>query len=381
MPLPRLTRLKTVFLLILFTGRAFCASEKITQPFIYIDLQNQRLPIIPNEFFIAGIDDERIDVTSIGKLIPAVNVTAKTAATSVDFKGGGTAAIKNFINYNLTGNKTLRPLIIKLRAFSVTETQAANGLLEGHVTLSLQFGLQRDDDFISLDTYTATSTYQRSAGPAQQVEPLLRSSLTNALLYINNWMNVQADSNIKLAKSVKVFFTDYREDEESDTVYYDINRPLKWTDFREKPQNSSNFGAEVFASIGYNEEVKLVKGVIVIHLDIKVFIPKSASWARENAMDSYGLNHEQRHFDMVKLVAEHFKQRILTEKLSMYNYDGPINVDYLDALREMNKLQKQYDAETSHSTNTYQQRQWDIRIDKELLDMGIKPAADQAAAN
>jgi hypothetical protein len=377
----KLSRVKVY--LLLMTAAAIVlvsAAFKInTTADTYIELQNQRLTIAPKEFYIIRVDDERADKTIIGRLLPAKNTAGKPdEMLKVDLKGGAAAAIKGFIDNGFTADKTLRPIIIKITTFSVVESPAANARADGRISLAITFGYERDEDFIKLGDYSTASTYQRNTGPAQQVEPLLRNAIANTLIYLNNWMNKQADTNIKLAKGVRINFTDHQESPEGDTIYYDINRPLRWDDFQLKPQNSK-YAAEVFASLGYNEAVKLENGIINITLDIKVYLPKSACWARYEAMTSNSLLHEQHHFDIVKIVSEHFKKQILAEKLTPGNYDGPINMAYFDALREINTLQKQYDTETAHSTNTYQQQQWNARIDRELQALGIKPAIGQAA--
>jgi hypothetical protein len=59
--------------------------------------------------------------------------------------------------------------------------------------------------------------------------------------------------------------------------------------------------------------------------------PKVLAGQKNGARTPYSLNHEQRHFDIVKLVMEHFKQQLLKEKFTVDNYDGPINVQYLDS--------------------------------------------------
>lgn len=345
------------------------------QPVAYITLHKQALGITPKEFYIATIDDGRTDKTHIGKLQPYANNPGKQAEVyDIDVKGG-IAAIKNFVTYALPIDKSMRPVIIKLKTLNVTEEPVNNGLVKGYIKLSASFYLQNGEDAIHLVDYNANTAYQRSPGPAQQIEPLLSSALSNSLVYLNNWMNAQAGTNIKLAKAVKVFFTDYNETVEGDTIYYSINRPLAWADFKGKQQTGTWNGAEVFASIGYDEHVSVSNSIVNVTLAIKAYIPKSASWVSTDVVNANSLNHEQRHFDIAKLVAEHFKQRVMAEKLPPDNYDGAINMAYLDALREMYDMQKKYDAETAHSTNTYQQELWNNRIDDELVALGVKKKA------
>jgi len=59
-------------------------------------------------------------------------------------------------------------------------------------------------------------------------------------------------------------------------------------------------------------------------------------------------------------------------KLPTDKFYGPINVEYLEALREATRMQKQYDAETRHGQNRTVQAQWNEQIDKELRLYGIK---------
>ncbi|WP_374948653.1 hypothetical protein [Mucilaginibacter sp.] len=323
----------------------------------------------PKEFYIADITDGRADKHSIGHL---ALIGAQPGETSINFKGGITA-VKNLVDNSLTKNKTLRPVTINITNLKVTETALTGGKVSGRVVLTVSYNLRQGEDLVHLTDYTGNATYQRTAGPAQQIEPLVRSTINNSLIYLNNWMNAEAGHNIKLAKAVKIFFSNYSEPLEGDTIYYHTNRPLKWTDFQRKPKLTGNHGAEIFASLGYAESVEVINGIVQVKIALKVYAPKSACWVRDDVKDAYGLNHEQRHFDIVKLVAEHFKKAILAENLTVANYDGPINMAYFDALREIDKLQKQYDGETNHSINSYQQQLWADKIDKELQQLGIKP--------
>ncbi|MGZ3752321.1 MAG: hypothetical protein ACXVAU_13655, partial [Mucilaginibacter sp.] len=79
-----------------------------------------------------------------------------------------------------------------------------------------------------------------------------------------------------------------------------------------------------------------------------------------------------RHFDIAKIVAERFKRKISSINLPPDNYDGDINVEYLETLRELHRMQVQYDKETRHGSDRYGQRQWDEKIDSELKVLGVK---------
>ena len=337
------------------------------KPVTEIVLQNENLNFIPKEFYIDDVVDGRDDKTNFATILSVASKNNHQQTTyAADLKGGDAMAIMQFIKHNLPANKTLRPIIIEIRKFKLSENVLANGMVEGNLSLSLAYDFKRSaDEIVPIGIYNGNSSYTRNAGPAQNVEPTIRRLLENGLAYVNTAINQQANSSIKLARSVKITFMDYEEKPEGDTIYYNAKRPLKWDDFKSKVR-SNHYEAEVFPTLGYDEHVEVSKAVVNVHLSIKVAIPKSAAWVNEGARNSYTLNHEQRHFDIVKIVSMHFIQKLKAEEIPVNNYEGVINVDYLDAYREMNALQAQYDNETKHGTDQAEQQRWNEKIDKEL---------------
>ncbi len=349
-----------------FTG--FEASAKQTGSII---LKDEQVPVTPKEFYIANVIDERDDRSAVAWLLPAASKENQAKTYPVDLQGGGIIAIRQFINHNLPYNKALTPVTISLKKFMVTESALPGGLVQGHIAVLMSFNLQQKDTTIHLLDYKGNAAYTRNAGPPQDIEPTLRHTLESGLVYLNTWMDQQAGTNIKLAKAVKVTFKDYEEKPEGDTIYYSVNRPLTLDDFKSKIP-VRRFDAEVFPGLGYDEHKEIIKGIIHVSVAMKVYLPKSASWVREGSRNDYTLNHEQRHFDIVKIVAEHFKQKINAANLTVDNYEGIINFEYLETYREMDSLQKQYDAETRHGDDPSAQQRWNERIDKELKAYGVK---------
>lgn len=368
-PTIQLFRIFLMFLPAMCSGFAF-AAEPGKQSTAAIELSVKPKVITPKEFYLARIDDERADYITIGVV---QTMSAKQSEAIKAVIKGGPGAIRNYISESYTVDKSLRPLVIKINNINITETAEAYGRVKGKVVVSVQFGLQKGEDFVALGNYSGGSTYTRSAGVAQLAEPFLRNALNNTLIYINNWMNTQAPVNSQLAKAVVISFTDQTQQLDEDTIYYNPVRPLTWADFKEKPPRNSRYGAAVFTGFGYDDDTKLKNSVIYVNLNVKVFAPKSACWVRYEGMTPYGLNHEQRHFDVAKIVAENFKKKIRDAKLTLDNYEAFINMEYLESLRELNRMQKQYDGDTEHSVNSWAQQQWNIKIDKQLQESAPKP--------
>lgn len=336
----------------------------------HIALGGEKLNFIPAGFYISGVSDGRPAHSALAQIV--YKDEAHSYVTRAEEPDGGvTGAVKDFINRSLPENIALRPVNVTIRDLAVRETAAPGNRVSGLLTLDFSFGLQKDYGVVHLVDYKSNVRYDRPDDQPASASTMLRKKIADALAWFNSWINSEADKNILLAKSVEVSFSDYTQGLENDTIYYSVSRPLKWADFTEARIND-RYDAEVFTGVGYSENVEVVNGLIKLNLAIKVDVPKSDCFVRPGAENDYALNHEQRHFDIGKIVAERFKHKIRAMKLPPDNYDGPINLQYLETLRELDALQKQYDRETRHGMDSVSQAEWNEKIDKELIADGVK---------
>jgi hypothetical protein len=331
-----------------------------------IVLSDEALQIKPAGYFIAEVSDERVRKNSIAQLVVKTE-SNKTAITTADLQGGIAKGIGGFLARNFKQDKSLTPVVLGVKDLKITETVIKDLYVEGHITLNLSFGLQKDYGVEHLIDYRGGLNYRRNGGNLAAIERDLRSLLKAGLVYFNDWKKENDNSNRNLAKNVKISFTDYTEPKEGDTIYYAAGRPLTWADFQSRNRPTGNYQAMVMPSIGYTQEAKIVKGTILVNIAVKAYVPKSACWAAYEGRDDYALNHEQRHFDIVKIIAEQFKQKVLAKKLTPDTFEAIINMQYLDSFRDMNAMQKAYDKETSHGLNKIAQEAWNHKIDQALV--------------
>lgn len=304
-------------------------------------LPDESLPFEPTEFYVAGVFNKSADQNA--------------------------AFIRRYLLSSLPRNRSLRPVTITIRELKLREIKENKGRVKGAINLYLSYGLQKAYGVEHLVEYNGKLNFIRSAADSAAISRHLRSIAKSGLVYFNNWIKANVNSNRKLAKNVTISFSDYAEQLEGDTIYYNAQRPLTWADFKSRNPASSRFQAVVLPGFGYNQEAKMSNGTIHVHLAVKTFLPKSAAWAAHTGRDTYALNHEQRHFDIVKIISEQFKHKLLAKELTPDNFEALINIQYLDSYRDMNVMQKAYDKETSNGMNRSAQLIWNDRIDKELL--------------
>ena len=343
----------------------FCLPNAVGQTNgLSVELKSQKFPFEPTEYHISKVLDVRENKSSIGSAILPTS-SSDVSIQTVSFSGKAEHVLEKFIRTNLRQRIELRPVTISMKHLKISETAKGQGLINGSVELSLLF--ETGDQLpVKLLEYKGGSRYTRSLDQTSAIEPVLSSTVINAIKHFNTWINREAGTNEKLAKKLNLSFREPREISTGDTVFYSSNKKLNWQDFKSDPDKNSRFAAEIFPFFSFEQSSRVSDGIIHVNIIPKVYMVRSFSWVRDHARTPYTLNHEQRHFDIVKIAAERFRKKIAGEDLTVDNYQGILSVEYLQILREMNAMQKEYDTETGHGTDAANQEKWNRKIDSEI---------------
>lgn len=372
-PVSFIYKIRIYLFIVLLASSFSAAGQTINDKVEYITLRTGALTFTPKEFYIAGLSDERVNRKTLGYVLHFPSDPGQAAVSRpVSLQGGVLPAIREFMRNSFQQNKQLRPVIISLKECSITEKPGVNGRVDGQIMISMSFAWKRDEDTVHLVDYVGGgASYNRPARQLAAVEQAFRQSLGGALRFFNNWVNTEVAGSERLARSITVSFTNYVRNPDQDTVFYATQRPLTWDDFRDRPR-LNRYAASVFPSFAYEGNSQVVKGVVHVNLRLKVYVLKNASWVKDNARDAYGLNHEQRHFDIARLVAEGFKKKVHPDSLNIEDHNSIIQWQYIESFREMNRMQEKYDGETNHGLNQEAQERWNQYIDAELRKIGVK---------
>lgn len=322
-------------------------------------LKSEPSIFLPKEFYFKKVVDARPDKRSFALL------AGTSGQELVELSGGTFNAVEHFVEESIPKNFKLRPVVIKLKNFKITENAVAPNIVKGRLDLRIAFELEGKEKNQWLVDYQGGVQYTRPINQFNIIEPGVRKSLSDALVFFNNWIIKEANSNEKLAKGVKLSFQDFSK-EDKDTIYYNSAKPLTWDVFQAKPPTSSIYAASIFPGFGYEGKSSVVNGFIEVQVTMKVYALPDGSWVKDEARNSYNLNHEQRHFDLAKIIAERFKKKIKSQPLTLEDFDSVLRYEYIESYREMNEIQKRYDNETSHGINQGMQDSWNRKIDEEL---------------
>ena len=95
-----------------------------------------------------------------------------------------------------------------------------------------------------------------------------------------------------------------------DTIYYDFNRTLKWTDFKGKPDENYFAGAVTASGFAFDSQVDFDGTNIFLNIGVYTFFTKNDSWKKPGINSDYHLLHEQHHFDITRMGSENFINEI-----------------------------------------------------------------------
>lgn len=152
----------------------------------------------------------------------------------------------------------------------------------------------------------------------------------------------------------------------NDTIYYDFNRQLAWSDFKGKPDENHFGGAVTASGFAFNSKMNFDGRNIYLDIEVCTFFIKNDSWKKPQINSDYHLLHEQHHFDITRLGAEKLVNELAKANFTKDNYSSLLTSLFEKAYKENSDVQRQYDKETMHSIDATKQKEWNDKIAAEI---------------
>lgn len=148
----------------------------------------------------------------------------------------------------------------------------------------------------------------------------------------------------------------------NDTILWDASGKLKWEDFQGVPVKNDLYKARTYSTIGYDATVLTDK----IEVNLVCEFEKNKSWTTSKTLDL--LRHEQLHFDIAELISrkirKQYEKHISIEVSKTNKILKSIYTSHVDSIWLLKN--RQYDKETAHGTILAKQKEWELKIAKEL---------------
>lgn len=157
-----------------------------------------------------------------------------------------------------------------------------------------------------------------------------------------------------------------KESTPTDRIIWNPSVKLKWEDFQGKVIENSKYKALTYSTVEV-KPIKLNKDTIAY--EMTCWFEKKMSWSKNKNSDNL-LRHEQLHFDITELVTRKMRKKFLLLKPSDWkNARELVKKYFYEEEKERELINKKYDLETDHGTISSKQKEWEIKIAKELKEL------------
>lgn len=347
--------------LLVFFFYNFLISVEVSAQQVLFNLKADGKSSLATDYLYGEVLDQRVQKSKIGEVFEHGELKIPVA-----IRGNlGLAATRFFresINPFDSAKTEIQVRIFELELKEVYNLEKKR--YQGDVQLVLGFFVVGSSEPEHLLDFAGSIQYQRSGFQMDKVESVVNKLFHNSMVYFDTWIKSQAVGNRALAKDFRLEIIEQNQVSTEDKVYYEPNRPLAWDDFKDRPNSISRNNATIFTSFSMQGISLMDSGSVVQTLEINVYMLPWQSWVK--APSEYALNHEQRHFDIVRIVADRLIHKLKNNELNLNFYQARINEAYLDAYREMNRLQEVYEAQTKHGLDPAAQENWNRWLDEAL---------------
>lgn len=154
-----------------------------------------------------------------------------------------------------------------------------------------------------------------------------------------------------------------------DSIYYDFDRKLTWADFKGRPDAASPAGAITESGFGYRMSMKSFNNRTNINITVFCYFNKNKSWVKKGMRTAYALEHEQHHYDITYINTYLFIQKLSAAKLTRSNFSSMVEKLHDECFDALNKMQDEYDGQTSNGRIENMQMFWNKKIDAQLATL------------
>lgn len=328
----------------------------------WISLKYHATRTNPHYFYLQDIINENLDKNTLGTIF-----NEKKQEKYLRLSGGTLSAVKGYLSKIEKPAQRKYPIILTIKELSINE-KLGNTDIHGKCKIQVSFAYQRDTTRFELTTFQTAISFSRSVGDYNNYEILISKLLEKSLAHLDEWLEEEQYTNIKLVKNLKLIILPdegINDPVREDTIFWSPSRKMTWDDFTGIQPKASRYSAQIFNNFEYSAPVKIEDGTLIITLTMKAYMLKNSSWTSSTSLSAYSIAHEQLHFDITKLIIEKFKAEA-SKILTLDDYDSELQRLFIDMYREMNRLQKEYDEESNHSINIVGQEKWRAYISQAL---------------
>lgn len=162
-----------------------------------------------------------------------------------------------------------------------------------------------------------------------------------------------------------IYQTKVNKQPKHDVILWNSATKLKWEDFKGKLDEKSEYKAMTYVQIGLDSK----EDQNYINVDVPCYFIKNLSWTKEKSLSI--LKHEQLHFDIAELISRRIRKEFVNYKSTniQKTYNDLQEIYRIHYRIKLDSINSKYDTETNHSINIEKQKEWELKIAKELKSL------------
>lgn len=162
-------------------------------------------------------------------------------------------------------------------------------------------------------------------------------------------------------------------------IFWDELNALTWSHFQVRHTAEDDHAAQ--SNIGISTSCQYSGKTASI--TIRATFNRQNSWVRNDCLNGYILEHEQRHFDISELFARQLRKEVSQARFTPKGFSKEYTNIYNSIISRHNDYQDMYDTQTNHSILKEEQMLWNKRIDAELAALAhyAQPTVNLKLAN
>jgi len=325
-----------------------------------INFRQEKLKTRLQNYYIAGVRDDRQDTTTIGSVRAGV---FSKKYVSLNLPGGAAAAISDFLKANLTQDTRTSPITLHIAQLEVAEK--TGGLkAESEVRMNIAFYNAGG----KIVEYKGNNTVQSTMDATRYIEELIRRGLDDMLQQFDAWagQNQQQLKASNSGPSIEVQAEIAASSDDTDRIAWSGGRLLTLDDFKGRPDDLSRAAAATNSGLDVRTSQQTQYSQTRVVVTILPFFDKSRSWCRANNRNEVTLQHEQQHFNITAIKACELADTIRNFTFTPGNFMKELEQLYRQKEKEIQQQQELYDKQTNHGQASAAQAIWEKMI-KELL--------------
>lgn len=146
-----------------------------------------------------------------------------------------------------------------------------------------------------------------------------------------------------------------------DTIYWNMQSPLNWSNFKASPEKDSIGSARATTGVALKFRFQEQDNKWTYQYEVYSYFYPKLSWYKPQDINYYLLAHEQTHFDISELYARKIKKELA--KLIPSEKVGEQAEQIYHKMQALhNSTQQKYDRQTKHSLNVESELEWQTKI-------------------